>query len=303
MRLASFSVNGVASWGVAVSDGIIDAGKRLDGFPTLRAALAGNGLSEARALVESGLGADYPIDGILFDPVIPDPGVILCIGLNYEEHRVETKRERSGNPTVFARYPRSQVGHGRPMLRPPESSMFDYEGELAIVIGQSCRRVSAEDAMSVVAGYACYNDGSIRDFQRHSSQFHPGKNWPGTGAFGPWLVTANEIEDHRNLTIETRLNGKVVQSAGLDQLIFTLPDLIAYCSTWTDLYPGDVIVTGTPGGIGSARTPPLWLAAGDLVEVDIPGIGLLINRIEDEAMPLAARSEARMNRPAAAADG
>jgi len=283
MRLASFSAHGVASWGVAVADGVIDAGKRLEGLPTLREVLVGNCLHEVAALVEAGLGADFSLDEIRFDPVLPDPGMILCIGLNYEEHRVETKRERSGYPTVFSRFPRSQVGHENPMLLPPESTMFDYEGELAIVIGKTCRRVTVEDAMSVVAGYSCYNDGSIRDFQRHTSQFHPGKNWPATGAFGPWLVTADEIVDHTKLTIETRLNGQIVQSAGLDQLIFTLPELIAYCSTWTELRPGDVIVTGTPGGIGSARTPPLWMAAGDLVEVDIPGVGLLANRIEHEA--------------------
>ncbi len=293
MRLCSFSANGVASWGVAVSDGVIDAGRRLDGLPTLRDALASNRLSEVRALVETDMGADLRFDEICFDPVVPDPGVILCIGLNYEDHRVETRRAQCGYPTVFSRYPRSQVGHGRPMLLPRESSMFDYEGELAIVIGRTCRRVPVDDAMSVVAGYACYNDGSIRDFQRHASQFHPGKNWPGTGAFGPWLVTADEIEDHTKLTIETRLNGEIVQAAGLDQLIFTLPELIAYCSTWTELQPGDVIVTGTPGGIGAARTPPLWLAAGDLVEVDIPGVGLLANRIECEAVPLTESSEVR----------
>lgn len=293
MRLASFSRNGVASWGVAVADGIIDAGRRLGRIPSLRMALANGGLSEARALLESGLGADHGIDEIAFEPVIPDSEVILCIGLNYEEHRAETRREAAGHPTVFARSPRSQIGHRQPMIRPPESSMFDYEGELAIVIGQSCRRVSAEHALSVVAGYSCYNDGSIRDFQRHTSQFHPGKNWPGTGAFGPWLVTTDDIADHTKLTIETRLNGQVVQSAGLDQLIFTLPELIAYCSSWTDLHPGDVIVTGTPGGVGAARTPPLWLAPNDLVEVEIPGVGVLANRIEDEVMRVPATSKAR----------
>lgn len=283
MRLTSFTANGVASWGVRVSDGVIDVGKRLADLPTLQDALVQDRLSEVLALAESGIAADFPLGAIRFDPVVPEPGMILCIGLNYDEHRVETKRERSGYPTVFARYARSQVGHGQPILLPPESSMLDYEGELAIIIGKACRRVSIEDAMSVVAGYACYNDGSVRDYQRHTSQFHPGKNWPATGAFGPWFVTADEIEDPVKLSIETRVNGVVVQSAGLDQLIFSLPELIAYCSTWTELRPGDVIVTGTPGGVGTARTPPLWLKAGDLVEVEIPGVGLLANHVEREA--------------------
>lgn len=161
--------------------------------------------------------------------------------------------------------------------------MLDYEGELAIVIGQSCRRVPADEAMAVIAGYACYNDGSIRDFQRHTTQFHPGKNWPATGAFGPWLVTPDEVPDPTALMIETRLNGHVVQSGSLNQLIFTLPDLVAYCSTFTELKPGDVIVTGTPGGVGAARKPPLWMKAGDIVEVEVSGIGVLINTVENES--------------------
>ncbi len=286
MRLASFSVNGAASWGVVVDDGVIDVAKHIADLPTLRTALEADRLPQVRAIAASDMRPDYSLDEIRFEPVLPDAGMILCIGLNYEEHRLETKRERAGHPTVFSRFARSQVGHDCPMLLPPESSMFDYEGELAIVIGQNCRRIAVADAMSVVAGYACYNDGSIRDFQRHTTQFHPGKNWPGTGAFGPWLVTSDEIPDHTKLTIATRLNGEVVQSAGLDQLIFTLPELIAYCSTWTELRPGDVIVTGTPGGVGTARTPPLWMAEGDLVEVDIPGVGLLANRIEREVETL-----------------
>jgi 2-keto-4-pentenoate hydratase/2-oxohepta-3-ene-1,7-dioic acid hydratase in catechol pathway len=282
LRLASFSSEGVASWGVVTSEGLVDVGRRLDRFPTLRIALSNGGVSEARTLVDSGVGVDHAIDAVQFEPVIPDAGVILCIGLNYDEHRLETKRESADHPTVFARYPRSQIGHGRAMICPPESFKFDYEGELAIVIGRSCRRVPLQDAMSVVAGYACYNDGSIRDYQRHTTQFHPGKNWPGTGAFGPWLVTADEVDDISELKIQTRLNGQVVQSAGLDQLIFTVPELIAYCSTWTDLHPGDVIVTGTPGGVGAARQPPLWMKAGDFVEVEISGVGLLANHIEME---------------------
>jgi 2-keto-4-pentenoate hydratase/2-oxohepta-3-ene-1,7-dioic acid hydratase in catechol pathway len=265
--------------------GIVDAGQRLPGVATLQSALSGDGLARVRALMATAPCTDYALEQIVFEPVIPDPGVILCIGLNYEEHRLETRRERSSHPTVFARYARSQVGHLCPMLLPRESEKFDFEGELAIIIGKDCRRLPVEQAMSAVAGYACYNDGSVRDYQRHSSQFHPGKNWPGTGAFGPWMVTADEIGDYSSLTIETRLNGKVVQSASLEQLIFSIPELIAYCSTWTSLHPGDVIVTGTPGGVGSARMPPLWMVAGDLVEVEISNVGLLANPIIADAGP------------------
>jgi 2-keto-4-pentenoate hydratase/2-oxohepta-3-ene-1,7-dioic acid hydratase in catechol pathway len=170
------------------------------------------------------------------------------------------------------------------MVLPAASSMFDYEGELAVVIGRRARRVAPEDAAAVIAGYACYNDGSVRDFQRHTHQFHPGKNWPQTGAFGPWLVTADEIGDVGQLTIQTRLNGAVVQQAQLSQLIFDIPSLIAYCSTWTELVPGDVIVTGTPGGVGAARTPPLWMKDGDEVEVEISRVGLLSNVVRLEAL-------------------
>ncbi len=286
MRLCSFTTNAGASWGAVIKEAmIVDLGVRLPTYPTLRAALEAGALDVVRDIVEQCKDGDHSIDTVSFDPVIPDPRQVLCIGLNYESHQIETRREQSGHPTVFARYAQSQVGHRRPMILPPESACLDYEGELAIVIGKTCRRVPVEDAAAVIAGYACYNDGSIRDFQRHTSQFHPGKNWPATGAFGPWLVTSDEVPDPSILTIETRLNGSVVQSAGLDQLIFTLPELIAYCSTFTELRPGDVIVTGTPGGVGMARTPPLWMKPGDVVEVEVSGIGILVNTVESEHSP------------------
>jgi 2-keto-4-pentenoate hydratase/2-oxohepta-3-ene-1,7-dioic acid hydratase in catechol pathway len=162
------------------------------------------------------------------------------------------------------------------------STRFDFEGELAVIIGRRGRYVSRVDAPSLVAGYACYNDGSIRDFQRHSTQYIAGKNFPGTGAFGPWLTTADEIGDIRNQTLTTRINSECVQHARLDDLIFDVPALIEYCSTFTELVPGDVIVTGTPGGVGAARKPPLWLKPGDAVEVEISGVGLLRNPVAQE---------------------
>ncbi|MES2987911.1 MAG: fumarylacetoacetate hydrolase family protein [Pseudomonadota bacterium] len=239
-------------------------------------------LGDLDDLVDATRERDFALEDVRLDPVIPEPGQILCIGLNYEEHRIETRRERSGYPTVFARFGRSQVGDGGDILRPPESAMLDFEGELAIIIGGTVRRCDEASAMNFVAGYACYNDASIRDFQRHTSQFHPGKNFPATGAFGPWMVTTDEVPDYRSLSIQTRLNGEIVQAAGLDQLIFTIPELIAYCSTFTELRAGDVIVTGTPGGVGSGRTPPLWMKAGDVVEVEVSGVGTLRNRVSDE---------------------
>jgi 2-keto-4-pentenoate hydratase/2-oxohepta-3-ene-1,7-dioic acid hydratase in catechol pathway len=168
------------------------------------------------------------------------------------------------------------------MIRPNASDNFDFEGELAIVIGKRCRHVRREDAASVVAGYSCYNDGSIRDWQRHSIQFTAGKNFPATGGFGPWVVTADEIDDITAATLVTRLNGEEMQRATLGDLVFDIPAIIEYCSTFTELAPGDVILTGTTGGVGFARTPPIWMKPGDVVEVEIEGIGILRNTIEQE---------------------
>ena len=286
MRVASFLTPRGTTWGAIVDGGVVDFGHRRDfhDAPTLRRALECGAFDRARAILAQRPAADFAMSEIRFEPVVPDPGQILCIGLNYEEHRVESRRERTGHPTVFARAAQSQVGHGSAIIKPPESAMLDYEGELAIIIGRRGRRTSERDASELIAGYACYNDASVRDFQRHTSQFHPGKNFPATGAFGPWLVTADEIADYTQLSIQTTLNGLVVQSAGLDQLIFTIPQLIAYCSTFTELRPGDVIVTGTPGGVGSGRTPPLWMKAGDVVAVEVSGIGQLVNVVADEKL-------------------
>ena len=191
------------------------------------------------------------LDSIAFLPVIPDPRKIICIGINYRSHVEETGREIPINPMVFTRYADSQTGHLQPIIRPTVSSKLDFEGELAIVIGRHARHVQADRALEYVAGYSCYNDGSVRDWQRHTSQFAPGKNFPQTGGFGPWLVTTDEIPDPSKLTLTTRLNGEVVQHAKTDDLIFPAARLIEYCSTFTPLYPGDVIITGTTGGVGA----------------------------------------------------
>jgi 2-keto-4-pentenoate hydratase/2-oxohepta-3-ene-1,7-dioic acid hydratase in catechol pathway len=221
-------------------------------------------------------------DEVVFEPVIPNPDKILCVGINYVNHQAETGQPKPERPVIFTRFANSQVGHSRPMVRPRASEKFDFEGELAVVIGRAGRHIPESDALSHVAGYACYNDGSVRDWQRHTTQFTPGKNFVGTGAFGPWLVTSDEAKGILNSTIETRLNGQQVQRASIADLVFGIPELIHYISTFTELVPGDVISTGTPGGVGAARKPPLWMKPGDMVEVEIEGIGVLMNPITAE---------------------
>jgi 2-keto-4-pentenoate hydratase/2-oxohepta-3-ene-1,7-dioic acid hydratase in catechol pathway len=263
------------SCGIVVGDGVVDLGAGLRGLKRV--------LGELDDL--TGMAArkpDWRLAELRLLPVIPDPDKILCVGLNYGAHVKETGNEPPPKPLIFTRFASSQVAHLQPMLRPRVSTMLDFEGELAVIVGRRGRYVSRADAMALVAGFACYNDGSVRDFQRHSTQFTPGKNFPATGGFGPWLITRDEVGDIRNSMLTTRLNGTVVQQARLDDLIFDVPALIEYCSTFTELVPGDVIVTGTPGGVGAARKPPLWMQPGDVVEVDISNVGVLRNPVAQE---------------------
>ncbi len=280
MRFLSYSRHGEASFGLAVTDGVVDLKSRL-GAASLKALIAADGPSRAAAL--AGEAADHPWSAIAFAPVIPDPDKIICIGINYEEHRAETGRPAVAHPTVFTRFFNTQVGHEQPIVRPHASVTFDFEGELAVVIGKPGRAIPEDRALDHVAGYACYNDVSVRDYQQHTSQFTPGKNFPGTGPFGPFLVTPDAVGPLGPQRIQTRLNGVVMQDARLDQMIFNVPKLIAYCSLWTELRPGDVIVTGTPGGVGARREPPLWMKSGDEIVVEIDGVGRLSNRVIDEA--------------------
>ena len=280
MKIASFKVGSAASYGVVTDGGVIDAGRRLKSFPTLKSLLAGGSLDDLRKL--QGEQADYPLASLELLPTVPDPDKIFCIGVNYATHLAESGHPTPPHPMIFTRFANSQVGSGQPMIRPPESERFDYEGELAVIIGKGGRRIPKDRAAQHVAGYACYNDGSIRDWQRHTSQFTPGKNFAGTGGFGPWMVTTDEIPDVSKQTIATRVNGVEVQAAPISDLVFDVPTLIAYCSTFTELVPGDVIVTGTTGGVGAYRVPPLWLKHGDVVEVEVSGIGILRNPVRDE---------------------
>jgi len=281
MKFLSYSHQGQASWGLATDTGVVSLSSA--NYPTLRSALAAGMLDKLGAAAQ-GQPDTCSLDQITYLPVITDPGKIICIGHNYEEHRVETERDKTENPTVFLRVADSQTGHLQPLLMPPESDHFDYEGEIAVVIGKGGRRIARDQAWEHVAGYSAYNDGSVRDWQRHTTQFTPGKNFVGTGAFGPILVTRGEIADGEELSLTTRLNGQVMQHATTAMLIFPIPRLIEYVSTFTTLAPGDVIVSGTPGGVGARRQPPVWMKEGDLVEIEVSRIGVLRNRVEREKL-------------------
>lgn len=281
MRFISFRLKGKNSYGVVEGDGVIDLGKRFGKkYPTLRAALVDGALAKLRKAAK-GKKPDVKLAKVALLPVIPDARKIVCVGLNYREHRAETGRPDTEHPTLFTRWADSQVAHDQPMLLPRESVKLDWEGELAVIIGRSGRRIPKEDAMKYVAGYSCYNDGSVRDWQRHTSQFIPGKNFPSTGGFGPWMVTADALKDITSQTLTTRVNGVIKQQATIDMMIFDIPSLIHYISTFTPLKPGDVIVTGTPGGVGFVRNPPEFMKPGDVCEIEITEIGVLRNKIKN----------------------
>ncbi|MBP2563247.1 2-keto-4-pentenoate hydratase/2-oxohepta-3-ene-1,7-dioic acid hydratase in catechol pathway [Neorhizobium galegae] len=280
MRLSTVKIAGRTTWGVIEGETFRDAGAALAGrYVDLKAAITANLADVAEAATSA---AATPISEVEWLPVVPNPDKILCVGLNYEMHRRETGRTEVENPTIFSRYANSQTGHLAPIIRPKVSTHLDFEGELAVIIGKPGRYISRGEAMSHVAGYACYNDGSIRDFQYHTHQFTPGKNFPDTGAFGPWMMTPDELGPLADLRLQTRLNGHVVQDATFAQMIFDIARQIEYCSSFTRLEAGDVIVSGTPGGVGAKRTPPLWMKAGDIVEVEIDKLGTLQNSIVDE---------------------
>lgn len=276
MRYVSFRrPDGTASFGRLNGETIVELAN--DAVPSLKAALTDGSLA---TLAD---GATFAVADVVPLPVIPDPAKILCVGLNYAEHVKETGREQKAHPAIFVRYADSLVADGQPMVKPTVTERFDYEGELAVVIGKPCHKIAAADAMAYVAGYSAFNDGSARDWQRHNIQFTPGKTFPGTGGFGPALVTADEIDDLGALRVQTRLNGELVQDQPVGDMIWDIPTVIEYISAFTPLAPGDVIATGTPGGVGDKRTPPLYTNAGDKVEVSIGTIGTLTNRIIDEA--------------------
>jgi 2-keto-4-pentenoate hydratase/2-oxohepta-3-ene-1,7-dioic acid hydratase in catechol pathway len=281
MKLASFRIHNRETWGQVEGDAVVDIGAAAGrGVPDLKSCIEQQAYELIRRQSDS---APRPsISEVTWLPVIPNPEKIFCVGLNYETHRKETGRAVVEHPTIFARFANTQTGHMTNIVRPRVSTHLDFEGELAVIIGKAGRYIARESAFEYVAGFSCYNDGSIRDWQHHTHQFTPGKNFPNTGSFGPWMVTPDELTEFGSRQIATRLNGEVVQQAHLGEMIFDIPTLIEYCSSFNPLAPGDVIVTGTPGGVGVKRTPPLWMKPGDVVEVEIDGIGVLRNGIADE---------------------
>jgi 2-keto-4-pentenoate hydratase/2-oxohepta-3-ene-1,7-dioic acid hydratase in catechol pathway len=280
MQLASFEQDGRASYGLVGADGRYTPAPAAfqERFADLKAVIAAGQLGALKDAAEAS-GVSLAPDQVRLLPVLPNPGKLICVGLNYKSHVAETKRADSEHPSLFLRFNDSLAAHGDAVLRPSFSDRFDWEGELAFVIGKGGRHIAKENAFEHIAGYACFNDVSVRDWQKHTHQFTPGKNFPGTGPFGPTLVTRDEVPDVTNLQLETRLNGTVVQHASVGDLIFDIPTIVAYVSRFTPLSPGDVIATGTPGGVGDRREPPLYMKEGDVIEVEITGLGILRNPI------------------------
>ena len=280
MRFASFEISGHPSYGVVEASGHFRPAPAafVRRFPDLKSVISANALGELATAAQAS-GERVAPEQVRQLPVIPNPGKLICVGLNYKSHVAETKRPDAEYPSLFLRFNDSLAAHGDEVLRPSFSERLDWEGELAFVIGKGGRHIAKEDAFEHIAGYACFNDVSVRDWQKHTHQFTPGKNFPGTGPFGPWLVSRDEVPDVTQLQLETRLNGQVVQHASVGDLIFDIPTIVAYISRFTPLSPGDVIATGTPGGVGDRREPPLYMKSGDVVEVEITGLGILRNPI------------------------
>lgn len=296
MKLVCYRHGGATHYG-AVKDNskVVDLGTRLGAqYPDIISFIAGDGQAIARQVVATEPG-DFDYNALDLLPVVPNPGKILCVGLNYHDHvdeanRTIGNRKVPDRPMIFGRWPESLASHGKPITRPRISHMFDWEAEMLVVMGRETGRyVKAEDALQYVFGYSCFNESCMRDYQRHSSQITPGKNFENTGASGPWLVTADEIPDPMNLEIKMRLNGEVMQHANTSQMIFSVQKIIEYVTEWTPLKPGDLIVSGTMGGVGFARTPPVFMKPGDIAEVEIEKIGVLRNTIEDEDPKLGPR--------------
>lgn len=284
MKLISFLLHNTAQYGIVQGDKVLNLSPILGAqAPDLKTLIAKKLQADAaKALQQHQPDLNYADLHLL--PVIPNPNKIICVGLNYGEHVRETGRELTENPALFVRMPDSQVGHGQDIVRPPESHRLDYEGEIAIVIGEGGRRISEADAWKHIFGYACYNDGSIRDWQVSTTQWTAGKNFWHTGGFGPWMVTADEIQPNQKMSLVTRLNGQEMQRATTDMMIHSIPRQIAYISTFIPLQAGDVIVTGTPGGVGNKRNPQVFMKPGDVVEIEVDAIGILRNTIRDEVV-------------------
>ena len=278
MRFVSFEQHGQAGYGVWKDEGTWLRAPTVfvDQYPDLKSVIDAGQLETLEALARQ-VGEEVLAADAQLMPVIPNPGKVFCVGLNYKTHVAEMKRADSEHPAIFTRFADSLSAHGAPLPKPLATNRFDFEGELAVIIGKGGHNIVQGDAWEHIAGYACFNDGSARDWQRHTHQWTPGKNFPATGPLGPFLATRKAIPDINQLKLETRLNGQVMQHASLADLIFTIPVIIEYLSGFTQLSPGDVIATGTPGGVGDKREPAVYMHAGDVIEVEITGLGTLRN--------------------------
>lgn len=285
MKLVTYEHDGKRGIGCATAKGIVDIGSRM-GLDSWREIIAAGRLQDAAKFEQ--LSPDLAADAVTYLPVVPEPAHVYCVGVNYADHLKEVQdagvpRPAPKQPSLFIRFAETMVGHDQPLIMPRVSEQLDYEAELAVIIGRSGRYIPKEQALSYVAGYSCFNDGSVRDWQFHSSQVTSGKNFPGTGGFGPWMVTADEISDVGALDIRLLLNGQVLQASNTRELIFDIPTIISYASALVPLQPGDVIATGTPAGVGFSRKPPVFMKPGDVCEVQIEGVGTLRNPVVGEA--------------------
>jgi len=285
VRVISYSHSGTDGLGVMVDDkGFVALAGAAQDLPTTMMALLNVDDWQAKvATATDGKAADLSIDEVQLLPLISDTPVLWCVGVNYKEHQDETGRGAQEEPMFFIRTNHGLIGAYDPIIRPNCSDMLDFEGELAVIIGKGGRHISKEKAHEHIAGYSIFNDGTIRDWQRHTIQFCPGKNFEGTGPFGPWLMTPDEFGDPYTQELTTRLNGEQVQHTSIADMDHKIDKQIEYLSTVHTLRPGDVISTGTPGGVGSRREPPLWMKPGDTVSVEITGLGIIENKIEQES--------------------
>ena len=281
MKIGSYIYNGKASYGVKIDDGIVDLGRRLGKiYPDLPTLIKAFALGEAADACLN-LSPDFREEDVYFLPLMPAPVNIYCAGINYLDHIQETGRDKPEFPTLFMKSQQSMVGHRQELVRPKISDQFDFEGEFAVVIGKPGRYIAKDNWKDYIAGYTILMDGSIRDFQKRSVD--QGKNFYHSSSSGPWLVTMDEVPgDFRNMKLTTRLNGIVMQASDLGKLCFDVSDLISYYSQIFYFQPGDMIATGTPGGVGSRRDPPVWMKPGDELEVEITGIGILKNTVAGE---------------------
>jgi 2-keto-4-pentenoate hydratase/2-oxohepta-3-ene-1,7-dioic acid hydratase in catechol pathway len=286
VKFLSFQCDGRSSWGYLCDQAIVDLGMQYPQYRSLADFLSSPEFTSRDATLGR-LTPTIDLSRVTFDPVIPQPEKIICLARNYMDHHKEAvagglDRKLTDFPPIFLRLWRSVVGHEQPIVLPRVSEQFDWEGELAVIIGRAGRHIPEADAMTYVAGYSCFNDGSIRDYQHHAYQITPGKNFSDSGSFGPYLVTPDELPETLELSLETRVNGEPMQSSTTANLIFSVAKTISYCSDIFPLVPGDVVATGTPSGVGWGRNPKVWLKVGDRVEVEIERVGLLSNQVKAE---------------------